>query len=489
MAAAKARPTLLLQLAAALALLGGCQEPATGPLQVAAIGAAPRLDNPNLRPLDPPSAFLAEAVAQGLVRFDAAGEIEPALAQSWIVSDDGLRYTFRVRRAEWTGGSRVTAEQVAARLQASVSRPSRNALKPVLAAMRSAVAMTDQVLEIGLSGPRPNLLQLLAQPEAAIVLNGQGTGPYQAAASADGSVRLGVRRADADEDEGTAELPDIVLRAEPAARAIAAFAHGHAHLVIGGTGGDLPYARAAGAAAGQLVFDPVAGLFGLAFSAPATDGPLADPAVRRALSMAIDREGMVASLAVPGLQPRVRLVPAAAGELPAPALPDWAAAPLPMRRELAERVIERLEEPLRLRIAISDGPGYRIVFAHLRRDWRLIGVEAERVPGDAPVADLRLVDAVAPATVASWYLRHFTCDTRRVCDPLADQALDAARMALNPAERQAQLSRADQILSALTPFIPLTGPVRWSLVSPRVTGFRPNPFARHPAATLIAEEP
>jgi ABC-type transport system substrate-binding protein len=441
MAAARTRPLLLGLKVVALALLGSCQEPATGPIQVAAIGSPPRLDNPNLRPLDPPSAFLAEAVAQGLVRFDAAGEIEPALAQSWIVSDDGLRYTFRVGRAQWTGGSRVTAQQVAARLQASVSPASRNTLKPVLAAMRSAVAMTDQVLEIGLSGPRPNMLQLLAQPEAAILLNGQGTGPYQATAIPDGSVRLLATGTDAD-DEAAPELPDIVLRGDAAAHAVAAFAHARADLVVGGTGGDLLYARVAGVADAQLVFDPVAGLFGLAFTAPDAERPLADAAVRRALSMAIDRDGLVASLGVPGQQPRLRIVPAAAGELPVPALPDWAAAPLPMRRELAQRVIERLEEPLRLRVAMPDAPGDRIVFAHLRRDWRLIGVEAERVPFDAP-ADLRLVDAVAPAALASWYLRHFTCDTRRVCDPVADQAMEAARIALTPVERQVQLARAD----------------------------------------------
>ena len=90
---------------------------------------------PICEPLDPPSAFLIEAVAQGLVRFDAAGEIEPALAQSWIVSDDGLRYTFRLRRAQWADGGRVTAEQVAARLRAALSRASRNPLKPVLGAI------------------------------------------------------------------------------------------------------------------------------------------------------------------------------------------------------------------------------------------------------------------------------------------------------------------------------------------------------------------
>ncbi|HYN19987.1 MAG TPA: ABC transporter substrate-binding protein, partial [Thermoanaerobaculia bacterium] len=65
-------------LAAASLLIAGCGEPAGGPIDVTAIGASPRLANPNLQPLDASSAFLTEALAQGLVRFDAAGEIEPA---------------------------------------------------------------------------------------------------------------------------------------------------------------------------------------------------------------------------------------------------------------------------------------------------------------------------------------------------------------------------------------------------------------------------
>ena len=104
------RRILCAALIAAIALTGGCGGADRGPIRISAIGSPPHLLNPNLRPLDPPAAMLAEASAQGLVRFDAAGEIEPALAQSWIVSDDGLRYTFRLRRAAWVdGGSRVTA--------------------------------------------------------------------------------------------------------------------------------------------------------------------------------------------------------------------------------------------------------------------------------------------------------------------------------------------------------------------------------------------
>jgi peptide/nickel transport system substrate-binding protein len=64
--------------------------------------------------------------------------------------------------------------------------------------------------------------------------------------------------------------------------------------------------------------------------------------------------------------------------------------------------------------------------------------------------------------------------------------MDLARKAPTAQERQARLAEADSSLAELTPFIPLAAPVRWSLVSPRLTGFRPNVFGRHNIAELIA---
>jgi peptide/nickel transport system substrate-binding protein len=134
---------------------------------------------------------------------------------------------------------------------------------------------------------------------------------------------------------------------------------------------------------------------------------------------------------------------------------------------------------------MPDGPGYRLIFAHLRRDWRAVGVTAERVAANDPRSDLHLIDRVAPADLASWYLRQFSCRASAVCSASADRTMDLARMAPRAPERQALLAEADRTLTELTPFIPLAAPVRWSLVSPRLTGFRPNVFARHNIAELI----
>ena len=318
--AKRALVTIALGAAAALA---GCGGAGTGPIQASAIGAPPQLLNPNLRNLDPPAAMLAEASAQGLVRFDAAGEIEPALAQSWIVSDDGLRYTFRIRRTQWADGSRVTAEQVAGRLRAAISRASRNPLKPVLGVVDEITAMTDEVLEISLKGPRPYLLQLLAQPEMTIALNGSGTGPYRREGIEEGVLRLAVPRPEEEgaEDDDRPRVPDILLRGDSAAFAVARFAAGEADYVSGGTIGNLAYARAADLPGSRLVFDPAVGLFGLAFEA--REGPIENPDVRRALAMAVDRDALAEALGAPGLQARAALVPPGLDELPQPAAPDW----------------------------------------------------------------------------------------------------------------------------------------------------------------------
>ncbi|HEX9932041.1 MAG TPA: ABC transporter substrate-binding protein, partial [Allosphingosinicella sp.] len=467
----------------------GCAEDERGPVRVAAIGAAPAIVNPNLAPLDPAAALLLAATAQGLVRFDAAGEVEPALAQSWIVSDDGLRYTFRIRRTEWIGGGRVTAQQVVARLRAALTAASRNPLKPILGLIRQIEPMTDEVLEITLRAPRPHFLQLLAQPEMAVLIGNRGTGPYAAAPQGDGSMILTLPRSEEEEDEeeAPAELP-IALGGERAAIAVARYLAGGADLVTGGTAGDLLVVRAAAPPAAVLQFDPVAGLFGLAFERG--EGALAAPELRRALAMAVDRDGIVAALAVPGLIARATLLPPGLEEVPAPAAPDWIAAPLVVRRQEAARTLAAAAGeggPLRLRVAMPEGPGYRLIFALLRRDWRAVGVDAERVAPGAP-ADLRFIDSVAPATMAAWYLRNFACEGARLCSSEADAALAAARETQNRAERQSFLAAADRAITDAALFVPIAAPVRWSLVSPRLTGFRRNPFARHAPGELIAIE-
>ena len=168
----------LLPLLLALALApAACRQQPQGEIKVVVIGAEPKLRDPADGPLSTSDEVLLQNVAQGLVRFDAAGNIVPGLAERWNVSDDGLSYIFRIASAEWPDGRKITAQQVAKLLKRQLAPRSKNGLKDALGAVQDVVAMTDRVIEIQLIAPRPNLLPLLAQPEFAIERGGYGTGP------------------------------------------------------------------------------------------------------------------------------------------------------------------------------------------------------------------------------------------------------------------------------------------------------------------------
>ena len=71
-----------------------------------------------------------------------------------------------------------------------------------------------------------------------------------------------------------------------------------------------------------------------------------------------------------------------------------------------------------------------------------------------------------------------------MCNPDADTLLDAARTAQIPGQRYALIAQAASLVDGKTLFIPLIAPVRWSLVSTAMTGFRGNRFARHTLSGL-----
>src|SRR4051812_34468659 len=132
---------------------GGCRPKPQGTLEVVVIGGKPALRDPAMGPLAPGDAVLIENVAQGLVRFDAVGNIVPGLAERWNVSDDGLSYIFRLASVDWPNRRKLTAAQVARILKRSISSSSANPLKDTLGAVDDIVAMTDRVIEIRLKAP------------------------------------------------------------------------------------------------------------------------------------------------------------------------------------------------------------------------------------------------------------------------------------------------------------------------------------------------
>jgi peptide/nickel transport system substrate-binding protein len=467
---------------AAAVLTSGCEPAEEGEIRVAVIGEEPRVADPTDKRLSPADQILVANVAQGLVRFDPRGQIVPGLAERWNVSDDGMSYIFRLASAEWPDGTKVTAHQVARMLRRArgpARSPGLNPLSDSLGAVAEIVSMTDRVLELRLNAPRPNLLQLLAQPELALVRPPTGTGPFELKEQRgkNGELRLVREVPQPDGEEMVKE--EVWLTGAPAPQAVTAFRQEKLDLVLGGTFVDLPFVHAARLQRGALVFDPVAGLFGLV---PArTEGPLADPQVRQLLSQALDREAFLAAIQVPGLLPRSTILQGGLEGMASVQPPQWTATPIADRRSALIAESDRLfgvDEKPELKIALPEGPGADILFRRLELDWGLLGLKLLRVKSGAS-ADLRLIDAVAPSTSPAWFLRQFRCKATPICVEEAEDLLQSAREALVPLQRTAFLMEAALLMEEGQLFIPIAAPVRWSLVSPRVLGFAGNRFARH----------
>ncbi|MFM9329458.1 ABC transporter substrate-binding protein [Paenibacillus mesotrionivorans] len=114
---------------------------------------------------------------EGLVRTDEKGNILPATASSWDISEDMKTYRFNIRPdAVWSNGDAVTAQDFAASwkrvvdLNASLGVDFLSHIDQVNAYRQGKVgwedtgirAESDKVLEIRLENPIPYFLQLLA---------------------------------------------------------------------------------------------------------------------------------------------------------------------------------------------------------------------------------------------------------------------------------------------------------------------------------------
>lgn len=472
-----------LLIAIAMVLLHGCgSADDSGVVRVALIGERDAPFETGLR-LSPPAQQVRAATVEGLVALNENGAVVPALAERWIVTDDGMSYIFRLRNSDWPDGKPMTAEQVRDALRKALRDLSGTSLGLDLAPVSEVRAMTGRVIEVRLSSAVPDFLQLLAQPELGIFHKGSGTGPMTLD-RAGNAARLSLLPPEArglptseDWREGSRVL---AIRALPSRAAVAAFAAGEVDLVLGGTIIDLPLAPTGPLSRGTIRLDAAQGILGLRVLRP--EGLLAEAARREALAMAIERDTLLGPFNIAGWIPSTRIAPVSVvGEA---ATERWANISIEQRRADARRRIGGFTGDRTLSVALPEGPGGDLLLREIAADWREIGVTAVRARDGEP-ADLELVDSLARFGSRRWYLNQFACAVRRVlCDPKADELVQAANREPDPASRATLLAEAETRLTAQQAYIPLGAPVRWSLVRGDIQGFVENRWAVHPLYPL-----
>ena len=150
------------------------------------------LEPPHLDPTEGAAAATDEVVYanifEGLTQFGPDGDIVPALAESWDISEDGLTYRFTLHEGvSFHDGAALTADDVVYSIERAMADDSVNAQKVLFADIESVSAEDPLTVVITLSQPNGNMLFNLAWGDAVIVspdsaetnvTNPVGTGPF-----------------------------------------------------------------------------------------------------------------------------------------------------------------------------------------------------------------------------------------------------------------------------------------------------------------------
>lgn len=173
--------------AAALALMAG----AAAAQDSITVGMV--LEPPNLDPTANAAAAVDEVVYanifEGLTRFGPEGSIQPGLADSWDVEEEGRVYIFHLRDGvSFHDGAEFSAEDVVFTLDRARAEDSTNAQKVLFEGIESVEAVDPQTVKVTLKAPDGNFPFRMAWGDAVIVDEASagdlantpiGTGPFK----------------------------------------------------------------------------------------------------------------------------------------------------------------------------------------------------------------------------------------------------------------------------------------------------------------------
>ncbi|MFC6488717.1 ABC transporter substrate-binding protein [Nitratireductor sp. GCM10026969] len=150
------------------------------------------LEPPHLDPTAGAAAAIDEIVYanvfEGLTRIGPDGQVRPALAESWEISDDGTTYTFTLQKGvTFHDGTAFNADDVKFSLERAMAEDSTNAQKVLFSAIAAVEAVDPTTVKVRLKHPQGSFLNNMGWGDAVIVApesaatnkeHPVGTGPF-----------------------------------------------------------------------------------------------------------------------------------------------------------------------------------------------------------------------------------------------------------------------------------------------------------------------
>jgi nickel transport system substrate-binding protein len=270
----------------------------------------------NVGPLNPhaysPNQMFAQAmVYEPLVKYQADGKVAPWLAESWVVSADGLSFTFKLRPGvTFSNGEAFNAAAVVKNFDAILANSGNHDWLGLISALASVKAVDEMTVEMTVKEPYYPLLQELSLVRpvrflapAGFPASGDtgeeiaapiGTGPWVLTETVLGQYDVFVRNDTYWGAKPAFEKVVVKVIADPNTRALA-LQTGEIDLIYG-TGGQISPDTFQQLKAQGFVADISAPYETMAIAMNTAQAPTNDQAVRLAISHAVDKDAIISGV-------------------------------------------------------------------------------------------------------------------------------------------------------------------------------------------------
>ncbi|MBL8582358.1 MAG: peptide ABC transporter substrate-binding protein [Rhizobiaceae bacterium] len=469
---------------------------------------------------------------EGLVVQDAKAAVVPGVAESWTISDDGLTYTFKLRAdAKWSNGDPVTADDFVfayRRVQdAATAAPYANMLYPMVNAEAinkgekkpeelGVKALDDHTLEITLGAPTPYFLELLTH-QIAYPLHRASVEKFGEEFTKPGNMvtngaymlesftpndKIVMKKNPNFHDAANVKI-DVVnfIPFEDRSNCLRRFEAGEVQSCS-----DLPYEQLAymkEKLGDQVHVAPYLGTYYLPVKVKKEK--LADPRVRQAISMAIDRDFIANEIWKGGMLPGYSIVPPGIGNYPDPVFLPYKDTDILDREDAAKKLLEEAgvkPGTLSVELRYNTSENHKNTMTAVADMLKNIGITATLFEMEGTgYFDYMKQDGDFDITRAGWigdysdpqnFLFLFESQNLgfnypRWSNADYDAAMKKAGETADLKERAGYLRQAEEIFLKELPAIPIMYYGSGNLVSSKLKGFEDNIMNVHATRYLSLE--
>lgn len=476
---------------------------------------------------------LAQDMFQGLTTVDAAARTIPGVAARWSVSADGKRYEFRLRDGlQWSDGRALDSADFLYSLRRQFDPRTASPSAALLYVIRNARAVNTgkapveslgvfapdpRTVVIELEHPAPYLVDLLVHrafpvPRHVIARHGRAwtrpehfvsNGPFTLGEWKPGQhVRL--VRNPRFHDAANVRLDAVMhIPIEDPRTALLRYRAGDLDVAVSLPSDMLETLKRDFGPQLRLVRQ--IGLEYLAFNT--TRPPFDDVRVRRALSMALDRDTLTTRILRAGEPAAYCLVPPGVHGYPRGGCADFQSLGQARRMAEARRLLAAAgygpDRPLTLRFRHPNSDTHRRLALAVSAMWQVLGVRSTLLGADLKAHQAALQQGDFDVARGAWYAedtdpvsflrlldsRAGSMNLSRHADAQYDALLDRSDRIVDPAARAEALRAAEARAMTQQPLAPLYVYVSRRLVSPRVDGWVDNPRGVHVNRWLAVREP